>query len=153
MSVGCASTAPTSPLATVANDSVDNRRVTLDDQGVVTVADHQAAETSAWNYRRLRRRESSRDQAERGEARAPKLAPGQRYTRHSYRTAVQRACRRAGIPVWSPRQLRHTRATLIRRAYGLEAARAVLGHADTRITEIYAERDLGLAMRIMREIG
>jgi hypothetical protein len=29
----------------------------------------------------------------------------------------------------------------------------VLGHADTKITEIYAERDLGLAMRIMREIG
>ena len=50
-------------------------------------------------------------------------------------------------------QLRHTRATLIRQAYGLEAAKAVLGHADTKVTEIYAERDLGLAMRIMREIG
>jgi hypothetical protein len=41
----------------------------------------------------------------------------------------------------------------IRQAYGLEAPRAVLGHADTKITEIYAERDLGLAMRVMREIG
>jgi hypothetical protein len=29
----------------------------------------------------------------------------------------------------------------------------VLGHADTKITELYAERDLELAMRIMREIG
>jgi integrase len=58
-----------------------------------------------------------------------------------------------GLPVWSPRQLRHTRATLIRQAYGLEAAKAVLGHADTKITEIYAERDLELAVRIMREIG
>ena len=82
-----------------------------------------------------------------------KLGPGLRYTRHSYRVAVQRACKRAGIPAWSPRQLRHTRATLIRQAYGLEAAKAVLGHADTKITEIYAERDLELAMRIMREIG
>jgi hypothetical protein len=84
---------------------------------------------------------------------APKLAQGRRYTRHSYRVAVQRACRRAGLPPWSPRQLRHTRATLIRQAYGLEGAKAVLGHADTKITEIYAERDLELAMRIMREIG
>lgn len=77
-----------------------------------------------------------------------------RYTRHSYRLAVSRACRRAGVPVWSPRQLRHTRATQIRAVYGsLEAAKAVLGHADTRVTEIYADRDLGLAARVMREIG
>jgi integrase len=66
---------------------------------------------------------------------------------------VSRACRRAGIPARSPRQLRHTRATLIRQVYGLEAAKAVLGHADTKVTEIYAERDLGLAVRVMREIG
>ena len=111
------------------------------------------AETSAWHYRRLRRREPSIDRDEEGKARELKLAPGRRYTRHSYRTAVQRACLRAGIAAWSPRQLRHTRATLIRQAYGLEAAKAVLGHADTKITEIYAERDLELAMQIMREIG
>ena len=29
----------------------------------------------------------------------------------------------------------------------------MLGHTDTKITEIYAARDLELAMRIMREIG
>jgi hypothetical protein len=49
--------------------------------------------------------------------------------------------------------LRHCQAATIRQAYGLEAAKAVLGHADTRITEIYAERDLELARSIMREIG
>jgi integrase len=111
------------------------------------------AETSAWHYRRLRRREPSLTPAEDEVAKRLKVRPGSRYSRHSYRTAVQRACRRAGIPVWSPRQLRHTRATLIRQAYGLEAAKAVLGHADTKVTEIYAERDLGLAVKIMREIG
>jgi integrase len=110
------------------------------------------AETSAWNYRRLRRREDSYV-LPRGKAEEPKRAPGRKYTRHSYRVAVQRACRRAGIPAWSPRQPRHTRATLIRQAYELEAAKAVLGHADTKITEIYAERDLELAVKIMREIG
>ena len=44
------------------------------------------------------------------------------------------------------------RETMIRQMYGLEAAKAVLGHAVTKITEIYAERDLELATRIMREI-
>lgn len=77
-----------------------------------------------------------------------------RYTRHSYRLAVQRACRRAKVPVWSPRQLRHTRATQIRHEFGtIEAAKAVLGHTDTRVTEIYAERDLKLAADVMRQIG
>jgi len=111
------------------------------------------AETSAWHYRRLRRGGAPAAPIEAGEPRDLKLRPGLRYTRHSYRVAVQRACKRAGIPAWSPRQLRHTRATMIRRAYGLEAAKAVLGHTDTKITEIYAERDLELAMRVMREIG
>jgi hypothetical protein len=34
----------------------------------------------------------------------------------------------------------------------LAAAKAVLGHTDTKITEIYAERDIKLATRVMREI-
>ncbi|CAN5835526.1 site-specific integrase [soil metagenome] len=111
------------------------------------------AEVSAWQRRRSRRRETSVGSAAVARAKPPGRPPGKRYTRHSYRVAVQRACRRAGIPAWSPRQLRHTRATTIRQAYGLEAAKAVLGHADTKITEIYAERDIALAMQVMRDIG
>lgn len=111
------------------------------------------AETSAWHYRRVRRKATSEVPKAGGKTSARKLRPGLKYTRHSYRVAVQRACKRAGITPWSPRQLRHTRATMIRQAYGLEAAKAVLGHSDTKITEIYAERDIELAMRIMREIG
>ena len=77
-----------------------------------------------------------------------------RYNRHSYRVAVQRACRRAGVAVWSPQRLRHTRATQIREAFrSIDAAKAVLGHTDTRVTEIYAERDLKLAADVMRQIG
>jgi site-specific recombinase XerC len=58
------------------------------------------------------------------------------------------------MPVWCPSRLRHTRATQIRHAFGtLEAAKAVLGHADTRVTEIYARRDLELAADVMRRIG
>jgi integrase len=57
------------------------------------------------------------------------------------------------IPRWSPNQLRHSKATEVRRRYGLEAVQVVLGHAKADVTQIYAERDLGLAERIMREVG
>jgi hypothetical protein len=51
----------------------------------------------------------------------------------------------------SARELRCTRSIWIGPERKL--AKAVLGHTETRITEIYAERDLELAARIMREIG
>ena len=54
---------------------------------------------------------------------------------------------------WSPNQLRHSRATAIREQYGIEAAQTVLGHADPKITQIYAERDFAMAAKIMQEIG
>jgi integrase len=54
---------------------------------------------------------------------------------------------------WNPHALRHATATQIRGRYGVEAARTVLGHSDADTTTIYAERDLELARRVMREIG
>ncbi len=76
-----------------------------------------------------------------------------RYSRASFRNAVLRACEKAGVPVWSPNQLRHTAATMIRAKYGLEAAQAVLGHARADVTQVYAERDLSRAVEVMREVG
>ncbi len=84
---------------------------------------------------------------------APKRKPGRRYTRNAYRVAIRRACLKAGVPAWSPLQLRHTAATAIRARFGLEAAQVVLGHAQADVTEIYAEKDLGLAARVAAEIG
>lgn len=52
-----------------------------------------------------------------------------------------------------PHQIRHTVATHIRKDFGLDAARAFLGHANAAITEIYAERDAGLAREVARRIG
>jgi integrase len=83
----------------------------------------------------------------------PKRAPGARYRRHSYRQAVRRACKKANVPAWNPLQLRHTAATLVRAKFGLEAAKAILGHSRVETSQIYAERDLGCAERIMAEIG
>lgn len=108
------------------------------------------AESVAWQHERSRTRPVKPGTM----ARNPEEYVNAKYTRHSYRTVVQRACRRAKVPVWSPRQLRHTRASQIRAAFGnLEAAKAVLGHTDTRVTEMYAERDLKLAADVMRKMG
>ena len=54
---------------------------------------------------------------------------------------------------WSPNQLRHTCATLLRAKYGIELTRTVLGHSDIKTSEIYAERDLAAAAHIMGEVG
>jgi len=54
---------------------------------------------------------------------------------------------------WHPHQLRHTAATVIRREYGLDAARAVLGHRSPVVTEIYAELDHAKAEQVMAQVG
>jgi integrase len=54
---------------------------------------------------------------------------------------------------WHPNQLRHSRATLIREQYGVEAAQVVLGHSDASITQIYAQKNFELAAKIMQQIG
>jgi integrase len=83
----------------------------------------------------------------------PKRRPGEFYTRFTYAAAFARACRKAGVPHWHPNQLRHARATEVRGAYGLEAAQVVLGHARANVTEVYAERNLTLATRVVAETG
>jgi integrase len=54
---------------------------------------------------------------------------------------------------WHPNQLRHTFATAVRKAHGLEAAQVLLGHAKADVTQVYAERDAGLAARVAAEVG
>lgn len=80
-------------------------------------------------------------------------SPGRRYTKDSYRQAIIRACKRVGVKQWTPNRLRHSRATEIRKKYGLEGAQIVLGHANADVTQIYAERDYETARRIMNEMG
>jgi integrase len=54
---------------------------------------------------------------------------------------------------WHPHQLRHTRATELRRQFGLDAARTILGHRSPQVTEQYAELDVGRAVEIVAQIG
>jgi integrase len=83
----------------------------------------------------------------------PKRRPRDFYTNLAYLTAVRRACRKAGVPHWHPNQLRHNFASLTRRQYGLEAAQVVLGHSRADVTQVYAERDLTLALKVATEVG
>jgi hypothetical protein len=54
---------------------------------------------------------------------------------------------------WSPNQLRHTFATRVRKEHGLEAAQVLLGHSRADLTQVYAERNEGLAATIAAKIG
>lgn len=71
----------------------------------------------------------------------------------AYRRAITRACEKHDIPHWAPNQLRHAAATEIRKAFGLEDAQVVLGHAKANMTERYAEQDRKRAIEIAAKIG
>jgi integrase len=53
---------------------------------------------------------------------------------------------------WHPHQLRHNAATRLRKQYGLEVARVILGHKSA-VAEVYAEIDQAKARQIMGEVG
>jgi len=108
--------------------------------------------------------EAERSAARRAERQTPmtpsqsqRRATGRRfrqtYDADAVRRAITRACANAGVPRWTPHQLRHAAATRIRREYGLEAARAMLGHRSSAVTEIYAEADAGKVLEIAAEVG
>jgi integrase len=78
---------------------------------------------------------------------------GDAYTVRAYHTAIARGCRKAGVPPWGPNRLRHNAATRLRREYGLDVARAILGHSSPAVTEIYAELDREKARDVMSESG
>lgn len=64
------------------------------------------------------------------------------YRHDSYATAVERACQRAEVPVWTPKQLRHSLATEVANSplMDIDTARRVLGHSDASTTLKYTVR-------------
>jgi integrase len=110
------------------------------------------AESKQWSIARrvargkLHRRKLSR-------AAKPKRAPSSLYSVHAYGVAINRACKKAGIPPWHAHQIRHTAATQIAAAYGIEVARIVLGHRHIRTTELYAAADLIKAAEAIAAVG
>ncbi len=83
----------------------------------------------------------------------PKKTPGERYDTDSYRRAIAYGCKRAGVPKWHPHQLRHNAATRLRKEFGLDVARVILGHSSPVVTEVYAEVDRDKAISVMERVG
>lgn len=116
-----------------------------------------------WAQRReARQSKLTPSQAARQRLRRPKKAPHDRYTVASYSRAIRDGVRKANqarqqgtpeIPHWSAHQLRHSAATRLRREFGLDTARAVLGHSSPVVTEVYAELDQAKAAEVMGKIG
>ena len=88
----------------------------------------------------------------------PTLNLRARYTTSAYGYAVRRACMRARdryllpIPYWTPNQLRHGIATLIKEDQGHDAATAYLGHSTPDTTAIYAHRSREAVRKVAMEL-
>lgn len=91
--------------------------------------------------KRLQQERGKKWHSRKGLVIAPRWKPAERYQVSSYRVAVRRGCKQAGVPIWTPNQLRHTAATAIRKRYGLEAAQVICGRQTADVTQVYAERD------------
>jgi integrase len=78
---------------------------------------------------------------------------GDSYGVDSYRRAIRSACLKAGIPIWSPNQLRHSAGTRVRKQFGVEGAQLILGHQRADVTQIYSEVNTEKALQIAQKIG
>jgi integrase len=97
----------------------------------------------------------------------PVQLPAARYTVTAYSRAVRRAVEKANtrrlrmagagnfdpIPAWHSNQLRHAHGTAVRNRYGLEAAQVALGHERADVTQVYAEKNVALAVTVATEMG
>jgi hypothetical protein len=88
------------------------------------------------------------------ELREPRTAK-QRRERAGEDVAARRKARAEwyAAHVWSPGQLRHNAGTRLRKEYGLEAAQVILGHKTLTVTQVYAEKNVAAALKIMGEVG
>ncbi len=113
------------------------------------------SEARTERYERLRaNRKTPVQPSQRNRKKAkPKRAPGPAYDARSYNHAIRRGCIKAGIAPWHPHQLRHSAATHVRREFGVDVARVLLGHSSPVVTEIYAELDHAKAVEAVRKIG
>jgi integrase len=88
-----------------------------------------------------------------GKPKGNQRLPGKTYDVSAYGRAIKRAAKKAGVKHWSPNQLRHTRGTVVRSQFGLDAAAVILGHSEVGVTQVYAEQDRAQALEVARKIG
>ena len=81
------------------------------------------------------------------------LPDGRQYDGDIFGYRIAAACKKAGVPKWTPNQLRHAGGTEVRNKFGLDYAQVILGHASAKTTEIYAKASFDKAAKVAREIG
>jgi integrase len=88
----------------------------------------------------------------------PVLGDGKRQSARAWRAGLT-AQQTAAVKAWRrshhfhPHQLRHNAGTEVRKQFGIEVARIILGHQGMDTTEIYAEVDRRQAMEVIGKIG
>ena len=86
------------------------------------------------------------------------LGDGKRESSRAWKTRLT-AQEKAAVKAWRqnhrfhPHQCRHNAGTDLRRQFGIEVARIILGHQAMNTTEIYAEVDRRQAMEVIGKIG
>ena len=84
----------------------------------------------------------------------PVRVPGEWFNSHAITHAVALACEKAGVPRWSPYQLRHLKGAELRGQFSLEHVRAALGHSHAIMTAHYAKGTDGkLAAEVAAAVG
>ena len=77
----------------------------------------------------------------------------EQFNKNDLAKLLHRAIKAAGVPHWTPYQLRHRGLTVIRQEGGRDAAQAQAGHSDGSMTERYARPTLGDAAEIIERVG
>ena len=78
----------------------------------------------------------------------PMIKPGTMYSLSAFCEAVKRACKRADVERFTPRDLRRTAATRIRTHSSKEAAKLLLGHVSTDTTDLYLLEEVQEVMKV-----
>lgn len=78
---------------------------------------------------------------------------GNAFDQADLRQRVKRAASQAGVPHWTPYQLRHSGLTAIRSTGGVDAAQAQADHADTRTLQRYAGPDISRQAAAVEAVG
>lgn len=73
--------------------------------------------------------------------------------RKAYCAAINAACVKLNIPVWTPHWLRHNAASRLREEYGLDVAQCMLGHSTADMTQLYAHLNLTKAIEVAKDAG
>jgi len=133
------------------------------------------AEAEAWRRARLHERRktplSCGNRPGSNSRRKPRRTPGVVYSTNAYLIAVYRGCD-AAFPAtpkitanpddlkawrrkhrWHVNQLRHMAATVLRKEHGLEVAQVILGHRRIETSQLYAEKNVEAAKRVMAAVG